>query len=396
MERADSHRYLLYGGARGPGKSYWLRWYSLRFLLRCAERGLRGVRTMLACEDYPSLRDRQVSKIMVEFPAWLGEWQASHSEYLLRPEFGSGALCLRNLDDASKYQSAEFALIAVDELTKDTESTFNMLRGSLRWTGIDRPQFIAATNPNGIGAAWVRALWIERRFPKHLQDLSGEFAFVPGLPGDNPYLSPAYIEELKAQPDAVRKAWLEGDWYAGVEGLVYSEFTADNIVDTEPDKALGCEIAFDAGYIDPCAVLFIQRTGEGALVFDELYQTKTLAEQTVADAVDKCHEYGLGLPEIAVGSPEAKEMQERWRMANIAVRHHTHEVVDGINLVRTLFCDSKGVRSIKVHRRCVNLIRELTEGYVYAEGTKGVHEKPVKANDHASDALRYWAYARMR
>ena len=30
---ADSHRYLLFGGARGPGKSYWLGWHGLRRLV---------------------------------------------------------------------------------------------------------------------------------------------------------------------------------------------------------------------------------------------------------------------------------------------------------------------------------------------------------------------------
>ena len=395
--KADKKRYFLFGGARGPGKSRWLRWYSLRYLyLAWQECGLSGVRVMLACEDYPSLWDRQISKILTEFPSWFGTWQAQHKEYQLRPEFGAGVICLRNLDDASKYQSAEFALIAVDELTKDTESTFNNLRGSLRWTGIDRPQFIAATNPNGIGAPWVRGLWIERAFPPHLATLADEFAFVPGLPADNPYLSQSYIDELKAQPTAIRKAWLEGDWWAGVEGLVYPEFTADNICDDEPDPTQPIELAFDDGYIDPRAILFIQRTGNGALVFDELYQTKTLAEQSVQDTITRCKDNAWPLPELAVGSPEAKELQERLRMANIAVRFQAHEVVQGITLLRGLFCDSQGVRAVKVHRRCRNLIRELTEGYVYSEGQHGLHEKPEKGNDHAADALRYWCYRRMR
>lgn len=35
-EAADSHRYTLFGGSRGPGKSYWLRWYLVRFLIVAA------------------------------------------------------------------------------------------------------------------------------------------------------------------------------------------------------------------------------------------------------------------------------------------------------------------------------------------------------------------------
>ena len=126
-ETADTHKYTLFGGARGPGKSYWLRWYCLRFLLRCAQSGMRNVRVMLASEDYPSLRERHISKIEVEFPAWLGRYHISSTEFRLHPAYGSGVIALRNLDDAAKYQSAEFALMAVDEITKNPEKAFHLL-----------------------------------------------------------------------------------------------------------------------------------------------------------------------------------------------------------------------------------------------------------------------------
>ena len=70
---ADTHAFTLFGGARGPGKSYWLRWYSLRFLLLMASLGMKRVVTVLFCEDYPTLIDRQVSKMREEFPSFIGE-----------------------------------------------------------------------------------------------------------------------------------------------------------------------------------------------------------------------------------------------------------------------------------------------------------------------------------
>lgn len=395
-EAADTHRFTLFGGARGPGKSYWLRWYILRFLLRCGERGITGVRAMLACEDFPALRDRQIEKLVREFPRWLGEWVATVWEYRLAPAYGGGVICLRNLDDASKYQSAEFGIIGIDELTKNSEKVFNILRGSLRWPGIERPQFVAATNPNGPGAGWVRQLWIERQFPEHLAPLAGEFAFVPGLAKDNPYLPGAYWEELNTLPEGLRKAWRDGDWYAGIEGLVYPEFNAENLTDDEPDAGRPLELAFDDGYIDPRAMLIIQRTGERILVADELYHRQHLAETCVGELVALCKERAWPLPEIAVGSPEAKELQARLRMANIPVRTQPHEVVQGINVLRRLICDGQGYRTLLVNRRCRNLIWEMTEGYQYAEGRCSLTEKPQDGNDHAADALRYWAYVRAR
>lgn len=213
---ADQKRYFLFGGARGPGKSYWLRWYLLRFLLRAyTVHQLKGVRVALACETFPALRDRQIEKIQREFlPLGLGDWHGGDFEYRLSAGNGGGVLCLRNLDDATKYQSAEFAAIGIDELTRDSRETFDILRGSLRWPKLERTQFVAATNPNGPGARWVRELWIEGKFPAYLDALRGEFAFLPALPDDNPYLSPDYLAELEALPDQLRRAWRHGDWYA--------------------------------------------------------------------------------------------------------------------------------------------------------------------------------------
>jgi len=160
-EAADRSRFVLYGGSRGPGKSYWLRWQALRLLLRWAAQGVEDVRAMLASENYPALYDRHITKIETEFPAWLGTWNGSRSEYKLRAEYGGGAIALRNLDDASKYQSAEFAAILIDELAKNSRRTFDLLRGSLRWPGVQRTHFMAASNP---APNWVRDLWISRKF----------------------------------------------------------------------------------------------------------------------------------------------------------------------------------------------------------------------------------------
>ena len=402
-QAADAYRYMLFGGSRGPGKSFWLRWYNVRRLMRWAMRGFTGVRVMLACEDYPSLYERQISKVQTEFPAWLGAYQAARNEYRLAPDFGGGVIAFRNLDDPSKYQSSEYAGIAIDELTKNPERTFHLLRGSLRWPGVEDVYFVGATNP---APGWVRDWWIAGQLPEELQPDAAQFAFVPALPTDNPNLPPSYWQMLATLPGALRAAWLHGDWFAAVEGLVYDTFTADNITDEEPDPAAPIELAIDDGYIDPRATLFIQRKAGGdVLVFDELYQTKTLEERTVQDIIDRCERNGWPRPELAAVSHEAPALRERLRRADIPARNwlatkavagERSKRIAAIKRTRALFCDGQGHRAIRVHRRCKNLLDEIMAGYKYPEGKKAsVDDMPEDGQDHAANALESWVFLRM-
>lgn len=436
-EAADSHKYTLFGGSRGPGKSYWLRWYNVRRLMRWAAQGIRNVNVMLACEDYPSLKDRHIGKIAAEFPQWLGELRETKEKGLgfhLRSAYGGGSILLRNLDDPTKYMSAEFAGISIDEVTKNPQSTFDILRGSLRWPGISDPFIACASNP---AANWVRDYWIEGALPEQLQKEADQFAFVPALPTDNPHLDPSYWQMLDTLSGPLRAAWLHGDWYAAVEGLVYEDFGDGNVTDQEPDPERPFELAIDDGYIDPRATLFIQRQANGdVLVFDELYETKTLEEETIRHIFDRClahfggadfgqqlaennvewdgldvaeraavcARYKLLTPELAAVSHEAVALQQRLKRADIPARNWLSVKAGGggstrlaaITLTRSLICDGKGYRAIKVHKRCRHLLDELRAGYKYPEGKHGLETKPEDGNDHAANALESWIWLRAR
>lgn len=228
-EKSDLYQYFLYGGTRGPGKSYWLRWHLLRILLKLAAQGIRNATVGLFCEDYPSLTERQTNKIQNEFPEWLGRLRDSKAKgfgFHLSQTYGGGFLALRNLDDPSKYQSAEFAAMGIDELTKNEEKVFDILRGSLRWKGVRKPRFCAATNPGGIGHSWVRRLWIDRDFPERYEKLKDEFYFLAALPDDNQYLDESYWDMLDSLPDHLHRAWRLGEWDV-FEGQFFSEFRRD-------------------------------------------------------------------------------------------------------------------------------------------------------------------------
>ena len=245
FEKCAKFDFVLYEGEASGGKSYGLRWWLIDFLVDCYESlGLSNVVVGLFSEDYPTLKDRHISKIRTEMPPFLGRLTRTDGglDFVLRPEYGSGAIALRNLDDPGKYYSAEFAAIAVEELTKHSLSVFNDLRFRLRWPGIERPKFAAGTNPGGVGHAWVKKYWITKEYPPEFKgifckfcritrpqtdavcpkcksaefskafDITNQFARVTAKASDNPHVATTYhMSNLTLPPDMSRRV-AHGDW----------------------------------------------------------------------------------------------------------------------------------------------------------------------------------------
>lgn len=299
----------------------------------------------------------------------------------------------------------------LEESTRFTENDYNEVLARMRGTAANWMQVMLSTNP-GPPSHWINQLLILG---------GGASVYDKARPEDNPYNPKQYIEMLERLTGILGQRLRDGLWVQA-EGLVYDQFDTGNIYadDYQFDPELPFELGIDDGYIDPRAILFIQRQGSVILVFDEIYGSRKLAEQHVKEVLTKCIElYGkaepddwrsksleesaiwcrqneVKLPEIAIASPEAKELQQRLRMADIPARKAINDILPGIETVRELICDANGFRTLLVSQKAKNLIRELTEGYVYPEGKHRDNEKPQDGNDHAPEALRYWAHLRAR
>ncbi len=273
IEAFFSNDFTLYGGAAGGGKSYILRWTLALYLYWLFDNlGLRNVQVALFCEDYPSLYDRHISKIKFEFPQEIGSLK--HVEgtlnFVLRPELGGGSIALRNLDDPSKYLSAEFAAIAVDELTRNTKQIFDFLRSRLRWPGIDHPKFLGGTNPGGKGHGWVKKLWIDRQFPDELEPLKHQFSFVQAKAADNPHLSKGYYESLLTLPPEMAKAYAAGSWDL-FAGQYFTVFDEKRHVLARPELKPWWPrwISVDWGYQHPSAIYWHAKDGNRVITYRE-------------------------------------------------------------------------------------------------------------------------------
>lgn len=398
---ADKHRFTLFGGAAGPGKSYWLRWYCIRQLIKWHQRtGLKGIHGALFSEDYPTLKDRQISKMQVEIPEWLGEIKDSKTDGLclfLHESFGSGVLALRNLDDPSKYLSSEFALIAVEELTKNNEDVFNRLRSRLRWTGIEDTRFIAASNPGEIGNVWVKKKFVDKLHPPEEQEPE-QFAFVPALPTDNPNLAESYMTTLKSLPEKLRKAYLEGSWDV-FEGQYFSEFdrSVHVIKQFSPPADWRRFTMGDYGYTAPSAVYWGAIAPNSDLyIYRELYETgltyKSLGEKILSMSRGELIDYSVFDPSIRAKSGATGEAGAETLIGlGLHVQYGDNDRINGWRRMREYLRDPKGSPHLFITESCPNLIRTLP---ALVHDKTRVEDVDTHCEDHGPDALRYGVMSR--
>ena len=92
---------------------------------------------------------------------------------------------------------------------------FRTLLGSNRSSrpGI-KARAILTGNPGGIGHAWLKRIFVERKFKE--EERPEDYTFIQAFVQDNQALlenDPDYVHRLKTEPnEALRRAFLYGDW----------------------------------------------------------------------------------------------------------------------------------------------------------------------------------------
>lgn len=223
------HSEAFYGGAAGGGKSDALLMGALEHVDKPGYAALLLRRTYQDLAKPKALLDRARE--------WLSQSDARYNTQTKEWRFPSGAVLafgyLANDDDIYQYQSAEYQYIGFDELTQFTSRQYTFLFSRLRRLADSSVplRMRSASNPGGIGAAWVYERFIPDDWqPEDAEALrvneKGDCAFVPARLEDNPHLDQVGYEQSLGKLDEVTRAQLrKGDWRIRAQGNIYKAWT---------------------------------------------------------------------------------------------------------------------------------------------------------------------------
>lgn len=232
---------VMYGGAAGGGKSEALLNLPIvrEFYNQPRFKGVIFRRT------YPELEAEIIVRSQSQgFYAGTG---GTYNVEKKRWQWPSGAIMqfghLEYDRDVRKYDSAEYNLVAFDELTSFTEYQYTYMFSRCRSSDSKLPAIVrSGTNPGNVGHSWVRARFVEPLSTGNviLKDKRTNLLriFIPSKVQDNPHLmknDPQYINRLQGMAEKDRRAKLDGDWYT-FSGQVFDDYREEPY-EGEPDFA---------------------------------------------------------------------------------------------------------------------------------------------------------------
>lgn len=337
------YREILFGGARGPGKTEWS-------IIVMAER--------IGNQHYQGLVLRKNADDLTDYCVRCEEMYQYASVVVRRNpmvlRFGRNALQAKgamirggHLHDKTsfiKYQGQQFSRIAIEELTQiPSELLYKQIMSSCRSVHPElNPQMILTANPGGVGMGWVKKRFVEpidvnqEEFERATTE-DGEVymesdrikwwqhqyvwetdtgvkkitvwneiydkveetwrVFVPATIDDNPILTendPEYVkmlEGLKTTDEALYNAWRHGDWSV-FAGQVFIEFdrskhVINNFADigttTEEFEEAVKIISMDWGYSDDTAIYFTALVEGRPVTYKEMVGNQKLASEWGAE-----------------------------------------------------------------------------------------------------------------
>lgn len=389
-------RHVSYGGARGGGKSWAMR---MKFVTLAIQ--YPGLKLLLLRRTLPELRENHLLPLLALLTGF-ARYKSEERAFL----FPNGSrLKLGYCDiekDVFQYQGQEYDVVGFEEATLFTESQIQFVLTCNRSIRPDfKPRAFYTMNPGGVSHAYFKRLFIDRRFREN--ENPDDYLFIPARVQDNPVLiesNPEYVQILKALPEPLRRAHLDGDWDVFL-GQVFNEFSRETHV-LKPfaiPKTWTRFRSMDWGFAKPYAVLWYAVDFDGVIyVYRELYGyggvdvgTKETATEVArrVRALEQGEEV-IGFADPAIWSRTGHDgptIAEEFAIQGVGWQKADNDRIQGKMQVHLRLKEGK----LKFFETCQHLIRTLP-AMVYDQHRP--EDVDTRQEDHAYDSLRYGLMSR--
>ena len=421
---------LLFGGARGGGKTYGMLgdWISHADLYGENAFGVFFRKT------YPELEQVQIYAEKI-FPLVGAKYHAGPRTWV----FPNGAkLKMRYLErdkDADRYQGHEYTWICFEEIVNwASPKPIDKLRACLR-SGAGVPCYFRATgNPGGIGHNWVKARYVDPappRTPFYDTETETMRIYIPATLDDNTRLAendPHYWKRIHASANGdeqLLKAWRFGDWDIVAGGMLDDIWKREVhvIAPFQIPRSWYIDRTFDWGSSSPFSVMWWAES-DGTLApngiyyprgtmfaIDEWYGwsgkpnegNKMLAHEIADGIIEREAE---GLLKYLIVSPGAADTQI-WQSDPIVGISTADEMAErGVDWTKADKSPGSRKQGWLRLRRFLKAAKENQKEeaglYIFSNCTQWIRTVPVlpryekdrddvdpKAEDHAGDSTRY-------
>lgn len=281
-------------------------------------------------------------------------------------------------------QGRTLAGVLLDEVVLMPESFVNQ---ALARCSVDGSRIWFSCNP-GSPQHWFYKNWIEGSAQRNALYLHFNMR-------DNPALSDSILARYEAMYSGVfYDRYILGKWVLA-EGLIYPMFGDECTVDAPPTNTGKVEyyVSCDYGTLNPFAALLWRWDGKTATLMREYYYSGREKQQSKTDE-EYYQDVARWIEDVPIRSfivdPSAASFIETLRRhKKFLVRHAKNDVLPGIMTTSRYLQDG----TIKVCKECKNTIKEFG---LYRWDEESNEDRPIKENDHAMDAVRYFAYTVLR
>lgn len=366
-----SHRWEVYLGSAGSGKSYFI---TQKIIYRCLTEQVR----VLVCRRYgTTIRNTCFSL----FKDILNKWKLTPYVKIRETDFNikfpnGSEIIFTGLDEETKLLSLNnIGVIFIEEAFEVPQAIVEQLNLRLRGK-VKNQQIMMAFNPISKNS------WLFD-FCNNPPD---SYLFTHSTYKDNPFLTAEYVaslEELYKRNPAKARVFCDGEWGVNPDGLVLTNWTTQDFNPLDlAAKGYEHRAGMDLGWVDKTAIIdsLYDRENKTIYVFNEFYKSGC----QLSELVDALNDMNLTKTKVYVDAAEPRSI-EYFRNNGInatACAKGKDSVKAGLMFLQ----DNR----IVVHPSCRNFINELENfSYIQSKLTGEWTEDTTHEYSHAIDACRY-------